>query len=84
MENASSHIARNASQIISDDSLHHLELPELLAEFPVSYQRREKEHRVLMPFLRQHPTSGILRFNSYGDPNPCLRLRPATWQLCET
>lgn len=55
MEKASSHIACNASQIINNDSHHHLELPELLAEFPASYQGREREHRVLIPFLHQTP-----------------------------
>lgn len=54
MENASSHIACNASQIIDNDSLHHLELPELSAEFPASYHGREKEQSP-DPFLTPTP-----------------------------
>lgn len=72
------------SQTTNSNSLHCLELLELLANFPASYQGREKEHRVLIPFLCQRPSLGILRFESHGDPNPDWRLRPATWQSCDT
>lgn len=55
MENTSSHIVCNAGQIISNNNLHHLELPELLADFPASYQGKEKEYRARIPFFTPMP-----------------------------
>lgn len=74
----------DASQITHNNNPPPFGAPETFGRLPCILSRREEEHRVLIPFLHQHPTLGILRLESYRDPNRGWRLRPAIRQLCDT